>query len=137
MTLAGNVPMGFRRIVFIAEPPNGYGIYRPKPEAIFRSGEPLMIYVEPIGIGWRQEGEQFQARLTVDFELRSPEGQILTGQKEFGRFDFNSRERNFEIMTHLTLNVTGAPAGDYVFGATYHDKITGKSANFDLKFKIE
>jgi hypothetical protein len=40
-------------------------------------------------------------------------------------------------MTHLTLNLTGAEPGKYVFGVIYHDKTTGKSANVDLPFEIK
>jgi hypothetical protein len=36
----------------------------------------------------------------------------------------------------VTLNLTGATAGKYVLGLTYHDGATGKSANFDLPFEI-
>jgi hypothetical protein len=135
--LNANAPLGFRKAIFIAKPPQGFGLYQPRPESAFRSGEPLIVYVEPIGLGWRPEGEGFSSQFTVDFELRSPKGEILTGQKEFGKFGFNSRERNIEVMAHLTINLSGAPAGDYVFGATFHDKVSGKQASFDLPFSIK
>jgi hypothetical protein len=134
--LAANAPLLLRNVQFVAEAPKGFGIYQPRGGGSFRSGEPLVVYAEPFGIGWKPEGGQFNALLTVDFEIRTPAGDVLTGKKDFGRFAFTSRERNLEIMTHLTLNVSGAPVGDYVFGATYHDKVTGKSATLDLPFQI-
>jgi hypothetical protein len=72
----------------------------------------------------------------VDFEIRSPAGDILTGKRDFGRFEFKSREQNTEVMTHVTLNLTGARPGKYIFGIIYHDKTTGKSASVDLPFEI-
>lgn len=134
--LAAQSPLSLRHAQFVAEPPNGFGIYQPRSGNSFRSGEPLIVYAEPFGMGWRPEGDHFSALLTIDFEIRTPGGEILTGKKEFGRFAFNSRERNLEVMTHLTLNLSGAPAGKYVFGATYHDKVSGKSTSLDLPFEI-
>ena len=135
--LNANAPLGFRKAIFVAKPPQGFGLYEPRPDVAFRRGEPLIVYTEPIGLGWRPEGERFSAQFTVDFELRSPKGEILTGQKEFGKFGFDSRERNLDVMAHLNINLTGAPAGDYVFAATFHDKVSGKQASFDLPFSIK
>jgi hypothetical protein len=136
-TLAANAPLSLRNVQFVAGAPKGFGIYQPRGGNSFPPGEPLVVYAEPFGVAWQPEGEQFNALLTVDFEIRTPAGEILTGKKDFGRFAFTSRERNLEIMTHLTLNLSGAPAGDYVFGATYHDKMSGKSASLDLPFQIK
>ncbi len=131
-------PLALRKAVFVAEPPQGFGIYKERPNNVFRQGEPLVAYVEPIGIGWTKgDGGTFHSLLTVDFEIRSPSGEILAGKRDFGRFEFTSREQNTEIMTHLTLNLTGARAGKYVFGVLYHDKTTGKSASADLPFEIK
>jgi hypothetical protein len=135
--LAANAPLSLRHAQFVAGEPKGFGVYQPRSGSSFRRGEPLIVYAEPFGMAWRAEGERFTALLTVDFEIRTPAGDILTGKKEFGRFAFESRERNLEVMTHLTLNLSGAPAGNYVFGATYHDKVSGKSASLDLPFQIQ
>jgi hypothetical protein len=130
-------PLALRKAVFVAEPPRGYGIYNERSGNVFKPGEPLVAYVEPVGVGWeKRDGGVFHSLLTVDFEIRSPAGEILTGKRDFGRFEFTSREQNTEMMTHLTLNLSGAPAGKYVFGVIYHDKTTGKSASVDLPFEI-
>jgi hypothetical protein len=74
--------------------------------------------------------------LSADPDLRS--GRVHEdpgGQKDFGRFEFVSRDQNQEIMTHLTIRLSGAPPGSYVFGATYRDQISGKSASLELPFR--
>lgn len=130
-------PLVFRHALFTAEAAKGFGIYNPRKDNVFKRGEPLLAYVEPVGFGWRPEGDLYTALLTADYEIRSPQGQILAGQREFGRFAFTSRDQNHEVMTTLTLNLSGAKPGDYVLGITFHDKTTGKSANFDLPFKMK
>ncbi len=131
-------PLSFRKAVFVSEPPSGFGIYKVRASNVFQVGEPLIAYVEPIGVGWaKQDAGSFHSLLTVDFEIRSPAGDILTGKRDFGRFEFVSREENTEMMTHLTLNLSGAQPGKYIFGVIYHDTTTGKSASADLPFEIK
>ena len=135
-TLTAKAPLTLRRVQFIAEPPKGFGIYKPRANNVFRQGEPLIIYAQPVGVGWKEADGVNQALIVTDFEIRSPDGKILGGQKEFGRFEFASREQNHEIMTHLTITLSGAPAGSYVFAATYRDQVSGKSASLELPFEI-
>ena len=90
-----------------------------------------------VGIGWKAEGEVNRAQMVTDFQIRTADGKILGGQKEFGKFEFNSRERNHEVFTHLTITLTGAPRASYVLAATYRDLINGKSATLELPFEIK
>ncbi len=130
-------PLALRKVQFIAEPPKGFGIYKQRANSVFRPGEPLIVYAEPVGMGWRLEDGLNNALLATDFEIRTPDGQVLGGQKEFGRFSFASHEQNQEIMTHLTIRLSGIPAGAYVFGATYRDEVGRKSASLELPFQIK
>jgi hypothetical protein len=134
--LTAKAPLGLRRVQFVAEPPQGFGLYKPRPDNVFRRGEPLIVYAEPVGLGWKQADGLNLAVVVTDFEIRTPDGKVLGGQRDFGRFNFSSHDRNQEIMTHLTITLSGAPAGTYVFAATYRDQMTGKSATLDLPFEI-
>ena len=125
--LTAKGPLLLRRVQFITEPPQGFGVYQPRKSNVFKAGEPLIVYAEPVGMGWAKSGGFNRARIATDFEIRSPEGKILAGQHDFGRFDFASHDRNQEVMTHLTLTLSGAPAGRYVLGATYRDRQIGES----------
>jgi hypothetical protein len=129
-------PLAVRRVQFISEPPKGFGIYQPRPNSVFRPGEPLIIYAEPVGMGWVTEGGVNRAHVVTDFEIRTSDGKVLGGQKDFGRFEFISREQNQEIMTHLTIRLSGAPAGSYVFVGTYRDQVNRKSVSLELPFEI-
>lgn len=135
-SLMARGPLALRRVQFISEPPKGFGIYQPRANNVFRAGEPLIVYAEPVGMGWRTEGDVHRAQVVTDFEIRASDGRVLGGQKEFGRFQFDSRERNLEVMTHLTIRLSGAPRGSYVFQAAYRDQVNGKSATLELPFEI-
>jgi hypothetical protein len=130
-------PLGFRRILFVKEIPNGFGAYKPRETNVFAPDEPLIIYTEPIGVAWKQDGEEYSSKLVVDFEIRSPDGQVLAGQRSFGEFALEAREPPLDYMSHIKLDVTGAPAGSYILGLTMHDSNSGKSTSTDLPFEIK
>jgi hypothetical protein len=130
-------PLGFRRILFVSAVPEGFAAYKPREDASFKSGEPLIIYAEPIGVAWKQDGDEFASKLTVDFEIKTPEGKVLAGQKGFGEFALEAREPPIDYMSHIKLDVSGAPTGSYVLGLTIHDANSGKSSSKDLPFEIK
>jgi hypothetical protein len=132
-----NAPLGFRRILFVTEAPGGFAIYDPRPNNVFKPGEPLIVYTEPVGIAWQPNGDKVSSKLVVDFEVRSPDGQVLGGQKSFGEFSLTAREPPIDYMAHVTINLTGAPVGSYVLGLTVHDANSGKTASADLPFEVK
>jgi hypothetical protein len=130
-------PLGFRHILFVSDVPEGFADYTPRPNNQFSPEEPLIIYSEPIGVTWTKDGDQYSSKLVVDFEIRSPEGQVLAGQRGFGEFALSAREPPLDFMTHIKLDVTGAPPGSYILGLTMHDTSSGKSTSTDLPFEIK
>ncbi len=130
-------PLGFRRILFVSAVPDGFGAYKPREGASFKQGEPLIVYAEPIGVTWKQDGDEFASKLTVDFEIRTTDGKVLAGQKGFGEFALKAREQPLDYMSHVKLNVSGAPAGSYILELTINDQNGGKSATKDLPFEIK
>ena len=60
----------------------------------------------------------------------------MTGQQDFADLVEKSLARNLEFMVVLTLDVTGAPAGDYVVEYTLRDRTGPKSTSVSLPFKI-
>ena len=130
-------PMALPTATFVTAPADGFGIYTARDGNVFAVGEPLLIYLEPIGFDWKQQESLYTSLLTVDFDLTSPDGNVLAGQKGFGRFDFKSHVPNTEYMANLTLNVSGAPAGEYVLVLTVNDENGGGSAKVDMPFSIK
>ncbi|GAA0773069.1 hypothetical protein E1180_11010 [Roseibium denhamense] len=130
-------PMSVQTAIFVAAPADGFGIYTAKDGTVFNGGEPILVYLEPVGFLWKRQGDLYTSLLTVDFDLTSPDGKVLAGQKGFGRFDFKSRVPNTEYMANLTLNVSGAPAGDYVLVLTVNDENGGESVKVEMPFSIQ
>lgn len=135
---AANLPLTIGKAAFVDGVPTAYSIYKPRADSVFRSGEPLVTYVEPIGLTWKTTGDgKTQTNFTVDFELADSKGDVLAAQKAFGNFSFVGFVRNQEIFTHLTLDITGAQPGDYVLRYTLNDTGSGRSVNFEQPFTLK
>jgi hypothetical protein len=136
-TFAATLPFAIGKAVFVAAPPEGYGMFTVRGEANFRAGEPLISYVEPVGLSWRPaDGGLLESRFTVDLELLDPKGTVLAEQKAFGSFDFKGSVRNQEVFAKLTLNLSGPPPGDYVLRYRFRDAASGAVAISEQPFKI-
>lgn len=130
-------PLGIRRAVFVASPPEGFGIYEPRSSNRFRPGETLLVYAEPIGFGWKSiGGDRVEFGFDVDFVVKERDGTIVGGKDKFARLVLQSRNRNREFMLKLSLNLTGAPPGDYVLQFRLRDIASDKSTSFELPFTI-
>ncbi|OAP42479.1 hypothetical protein AU381_14895 [Sinorhizobium glycinis] len=132
------LPFAIGKAVFVAAEPAGYAMYEPKQEPVFKAGETLVSYVEPVGLTWKEASAKgkVETRFTVDLDIVSPKGEVLATRKAFGDFTFTGYLRNQEIYATLTVDVTGAPAGDYVLRFRFNDINSGKSATVDQPFKI-
>jgi hypothetical protein len=130
-------PLTIRQAFFVAEHPKGFGQYVKRPDNVFKPGEKLVAYAEPVGYGWKDVGNgEYEFGFKVDFLIKSPDGKLLTGQENFADLAEKSHARNREFMVVLTLDVEGAPPGDYVLEYKLHDVTNDKATTFNLPFKI-
>ncbi len=130
-------PLLFRKSLLVTGAPGGFGIYDPRPDNVFKKGEKLVIYVEPVGFTWQPKDGLNHALLVADLVVKDGEGTVVAQQEGFGTFTFNSHERNMEVMTVLTVDFTDAPPGKYIAALKFNDKLGDKSASFELPFEIK
>ncbi|WP_426228399.1 hypothetical protein [Pararhizobium sp. DWP3-4] len=135
---SATLPFSVGKAVFVAAPPIGYAMYEQKPQPVFKPGEALISYVEPIGLNWKTSAVagKVETHFTVDLDILSASGEVLGNKKAFGDFTFTSFFHNQEIYATLTTDVSGAAAGDYVLRFHFNDLNSGKSASVDQKFTI-
>ena len=130
-------PLTERRAIFVESPVETYGAWRERPDNVFKPGEDLLTYVEPVGYVWRDAGEGwFGFGFVMDFKVKTPDGRILGGQDAYKRFEFKTRYRNREVFINLKMSLSGIPAGDYVLVYTLHDLESEKSSSFEQPFRI-
>lgn len=130
-------PLTFRKAIFVAEPPTGFGAYVPRADAVFAAGEPLRVYAEPIGFAWKRDGDLFACDLIIDVALRDKSNAVIFEKREMGRMNLKSHARNHEFMMKLDLNIRGLPVGDYTLDGVMRDEVSQKWGKFSLPFSVK
>jgi hypothetical protein len=130
-------PLLFRKALFVTKPPAGFGIYNPRPDSVFAPGEKLILYVEPVGFAWKRKDDLNHAELVADLVIKDAEEKIIGQQEGFATFTFDSRDKNLEVMSAVTIDLTEASAGKYSAELKFTDTLGDKSATFSLPFKIK
>ncbi|MBI2880497.1 MAG: hypothetical protein HYY21_02855 [Candidatus Tectomicrobia bacterium] len=130
------LPLRAQNAVYVKEGPKGYKMYQPREGSAFRPGEPILVYVEPVHYGLREVGEFREIDIRSDLRVMNAGGQVLFSKEGFGRFQLRTRGWNRELFITITVNLTGAPAGNYVLGIRLVDNVTGKNVDFTLPFTL-
>jgi hypothetical protein len=113
-------PLMFRRALFAAGEPAGYGVYDLREGSTFKRSEPLIIYSEPMGYSYGRDGSLY----------------VVAQQENFGNLSFRSRFPNKEFMAKVTYDFSSLPAGDYSVTTRAKDKNSDKAAEFTLAFTL-
>ncbi len=134
--LWAQAPLMFRRALFTAGEPTGYGVYDLRENSVFKRSEKLIIYSEPLGYSFGRNGSLYVIDLALDFIIKDASGKVVAQQEKFGNLTFNSRFPNKEFMAKVTYDFSGLPAGQYTVTTVAHDTASGKSAEFTLPFTL-
>ena len=143
--------------VFIAEGTHsGYGIYREHiPANVFRPGETIVLYVEPVGFGHQaitgastQDGANsnsnatdrtlYLMNMTADYIVSDSNGTELATTENVPAINLISHRQNTEFSLTLTLSQEEPfPVGDYIVTYVVHDRVTGQSFQIEKRIAID
>lgn len=131
-----SVTAGVRNFAFIASKASGWRQFAPRQAPVFKPGEALNFYAEPVNLGWstREQGYRFDIR--VDVEIRTPEGQIVWGQKDYGRLSHDSQTADPNTYITGSVAVTGLAPGLYVLAVRLRDPRNIRTAETEMAFAI-
>jgi hypothetical protein len=133
----GKLGLTERTYTFVTEPSKGYGIYQEKQSSIFKPGEKVITYVEPIGFSWKElPHDMYELNFVSDVKIKAANGDVLLDQKGFAKNMMQSHNANMEFSMDFTLTLTGAPAGQYSLTYTIHDMSGNQTSTFDQEFTI-
>jgi hypothetical protein len=130
------MPLTVRRVLFVTEKPPMIGSWTERPSNVFKAGEPMLTYMEPVGYTWKANGDRYDLGLTTDFVVRSVDGKILGGQENFAKIGFTNRLKIQEMMVNLTMTLDAIPPGNYVLVYKLHDLGSDKTASVEQPFVI-
>jgi hypothetical protein len=129
-------PLAFRNVQFVTEATT-FGIYTPKADSNFKPGEQLLVYAEPVGYGFKENGDgTYSFGVTIDLSVKDASGAVVAEQANFAEASLSSRARNREFIVSISLDLSGAPAGDYTLEYTAHDIASDETAPITLPFTV-
>jgi hypothetical protein len=116
---------------------DGFGIYKERANHIYKPGEKIVLYMEPVGYGYGSDGlGNSEIALSVDLTVLSEAGENLGTLEKIGRVQIASRSHNREIFFKLNISLDGLPAGKYRADFVMHDENSDKKAPFTTDFEI-
>ncbi len=130
-------PLAFTKALFVDAPASGYGAYAPRASNVFKPGDAIVVYAEPVGYDYASHGEEYRIELAVDFEILTTTGQVLAAQNDFAKVGAASRDKLREFQTSLSFTFEGLQAGEYVLMARFRDGASDKSGELRLPFTVE
>lgn len=115
----------------------GFGIYSERTNHIYKPGEKIVLYMEPVGYGYGSDGlGNSSIALSVDITVVSAAGQTLGTMEKVGRVQVASRSHNRELFFKLDLSLDGLPPGKYRCDFLMHDENSTKTAPFSTDIEI-
>jgi hypothetical protein len=142
--------------VFVAEGSHvGYGLYREHvPANIFRPGETIVLYIEPVGFGHEPiidtntadtsnssapaSRTLYLINMTADYIISDSAGNVLATIEDLPASSLISHRQNTEFSLTLTLSQEEPfPIGDYMISYIVHDDVTGQSFQIDRSITID
>ena len=129
-------PLTFRKVLFASDI-QAYGVYTAKDGSVFAPGEPIVVYAEPVGYGYKANADgSFGFGFDFDLVVKTQDGEIVAGKDGFANTELTSMAQNREFLVSLTLTLNEAPAGNYVLEYLAHDIASDETATISMPFTI-
>ncbi|HJT48165.1 MAG TPA: PsbP-related protein [Nitrososphaeraceae archaeon] len=116
---------------------DGYGVYEEHKSNVFKPGEPIVLYVEPVGFthipisagtGPTNNTKLYLINMTASIIVSDKQGNVLLGRENIPLLSVISHNKNTELFMNLRVTQSSPfPAGDYVVTYTVTDVPSGKN----------
>jgi hypothetical protein len=134
-TIWREAPLAFRKAV-VVNSSSGQGVYDERTNLTYRPDEKMMIYVEPIGFGYRDTGASSTIGFSADLAIENTTGQVLGEAKDLFSLSTPSRVKTREFGMTLSFGVPYLRPGEYKAIVTVDDQNSPKTGTFEVMFNI-
>ncbi|MCB2188125.1 MAG: hypothetical protein KQJ78_17035 [Deltaproteobacteria bacterium] len=121
------------------ELPAGFGVFTPRPDNHFQPGDPLFLYLEPVGFEVKKDEAHglYLYDLAADFNLVDGRGNVVGGRRDFARFQGKSRYFPQRLPLNFTYSLKGLPPGDYTVETIIRDRLAHRSFTIKTPVVVE
>lgn len=124
------IPFSVLDARLIVAQPQGYAQPVAREGNVFAPGDPMIVYLEPVGFSVRRDPETgaYLYDLAADFNLVGPAGKVVGGRRDFARFQGDGRHFPDHLPITITYSLAGLPPGEYKVETVLKDRLGGGSA---------
>lgn len=127
----------FTQALLVAQNATGYGVFNPRENNVFKQGEPILIYCEPMGFGYGEPGAGlYSVNFAIDLQVLDALGNELAKAPGATEFNMTSRHRNREVQANITYRLDGLPVGRYTLITTLRDKNSPRTGAFQTAIEV-
>lgn len=117
---------------YVSSEPDGYGVYEVRQSNVFKPGESLILYVEPIGVAYGPvtvgNDQLYNIKMSADITISDRQGNVLAELQDLPLANMLSHHQNKELYLKLSVDQQSPfPPGDYVIRYVVTDDISGES----------
>jgi len=121
--------------LFLCEEINGYRDYIKREGNTLRSGEPLLLYIEPAGYQIRKEGSEYTIWVSEDASIVNEKGEVIFQKNNW--VEYHKGFVSPVIPFYITNRVTDISPGKYIFKFTIKDNYKKTFLEQSYKFMVE
>jgi hypothetical protein len=133
MFIRNNAPLKIAKL-FLCSEVRDYDDYDAKQGFVLKSGEPLLLYIEPEGYGVRKEGGEYLIWISQDVEIKDGKGDVI-----FQRNNWVEYKKAFPTPVfpfYMTNRVRDIPAGLYTYTYTLKDHLKNTFLTESFEFTV-
>jgi hypothetical protein len=132
-----NPGLTFSQALLVAQNATGFGVFNPRENNVFKPGEPILIYCEPLGFAYGEPGAGlFSVNFIIDLQVLDALGNELANAPGATEFNMTSRHRNREVQANITYTLDGLPIGRYTLITTLRDKNSLRTGSFQTAIEV-
>ncbi len=129
--------IAFGTVALVEKTAEGFGLYVPRDNALYRVGTPIMIYAEPIGYAFgKTDDGQYKFGFDVNLIVQTAAGETLGNVEGILNMGETSRYPNKEFNANLTYNLEGLPPGNYVLTTELKDQNSTRTGSFETAIEL-
>jgi hypothetical protein len=132
---AGAESLAITRASFVTAKVEKFGQYEPRPNAVFKFGEDVRLYVEPTGFVAVDQSGASRIDTTADIKVTGADGGVLVERKNLMSLKHSSPQTLGQVFVNFSVKVPAA--GMYVVTFRLNDNLTGRSLDYSLPFQVE
>ncbi len=115
---------------------NGYGSYVELDPPKVKSGDRLLVYLEPANYYINKNNSKYEIYLIEDMLVLNDKGDILWGKEGAVKYNYSSDNPVLDLFIANAIDIKGLVPGRYIFKAEVSDKLKSQKASAILSFEV-